>query len=282
MWDGICAASKAAVAAAALPASAYKSVGFSSQRGTILMLDENKNNLMPSIVWNDGRALKYQEEFGKEISPEDYQTHTGMQLSPLWSAAKIAWLRDNDPDVFRRTRWFANGQEYFLHRMGADEWVTDPASLTLNGMMEIGKLDWSDRILALCGIDRDRVPPVGIPSGQAGTLSATAAAETGLPAGIPICRGAGDQQCAAIGAGVVHQGAGRVHRRHRRRHGRPPRQPGPHPGPQPVVGRPRRARRLGHRGRRVRARRLAEVVARQPRRHRADRRRHASARASTR
>ncbi len=90
--------------------------------------------------------------------------------------------------------------------MGAEEWVTDPASLTLNGMMEIGKLDWSDRILALCGIDRDRVPPVGIPSGQAGTLSATAAAETGLPAGIPICRGAGDQQCAAIGAGVVSQG----------------------------------------------------------------------------
>ena len=206
MWDGICAASKAAVAAAALPASAYKSVGLSSQRGTILMLDENKNNLMPSMVWNDGRALKYQEEFAKEISPEDYQTHTGMQLSPLWSAAKIAWLRDNDRDVFVRTRWFANGQEYFLHRMGAEEWVTDPASLTLNGMMEIAKLDWSDRILALCGIDRDRVPPVGIPSGQAGTLSATAAAETGLPAGIPICRGAGDQQCAAIGAGVVNQG----------------------------------------------------------------------------
>jgi xylulokinase len=171
------------------------------------MLDENKNNLMPSIVWNDGRALKYQEEFGKEISPDDYQTHTGMQLSPLWSAAKIAWLRDNDPDGFRRTRWFANGQEYFLYRLGADEWVTDPASLTLNGMMEIGKLDWSDRILALCGIDRDRVPPVGIPSGQAGTLSAAAALETGLPEGLPICRGAGDQQCAAIGAGVVHQGA---------------------------------------------------------------------------
>ena len=41
--------------------------------------------------------------------------------------------------------------------MGADEWVTDPASLTLNGMMEIGKLDWSDRILQLCGIDRDLV-----------------------------------------------------------------------------------------------------------------------------
>ena len=178
-----------------------------------------------------------------------------MQLSPLWSAAKIAWLRDNEPDVFARTRWFANGQEYFLHRMGAEEWVTDPASLTLNGMMEIGKLDWSDRILALCGIDRDRVPPVGIPSGQAGMVSADGRGQTGLPAGIPLCRGAGDQQCAAIGAGVVDQGMAEftvgtagVMVAHL-------------DGLDRIQGRNlwwgghARARRLGHRGRRVRARR---------------------------
>ena len=101
VWQGICAATKQAVAAAALPDSAYKSVGFSSQRGTFILLDEDKNPIAPSIVWNDGRALEYQEEFGKEISPDDYQTHTGMQLSPLWSAAKIAWLRDNEPELFR-------------------------------------------------------------------------------------------------------------------------------------------------------------------------------------
>jgi xylulokinase len=206
VWEGICAASKQAVAAADVPADAYKSVGFSSQRGTFVMLDEQKNPLAPSIVWNDGRALKYQEIFGKSISPEEYQSHTGMQLSPLWSAAKFAWLRDNEPDLFNRTRWFANGQEYFLYRMGAEEWVTDPASLTLNGMMEIEKLDWSDRILELCGVGRDRLPPVGIPSGQAGVVSREAAELTGIPAGTPLCRGAGDQQCAAIGAGVVAQG----------------------------------------------------------------------------
>ena len=206
VWQGICAASQEAVAAAAVPDSAYRSVGFSSQRGTFVLLDEDKNPIAPSIVWNDGRALKYQEEFAKEISPDEYQTHTGMQLSPLWSAAKIAWLRDNEPELFDRTRWFANGQEYFLYRLGAEEWVTDPASLTLNGMLDIEKLDWSDRVLALCGIDRDRVPPVGIPSGQAGVVSAAASDATGLPEGLPVCRGAGDQQCAAIGAGVVAQG----------------------------------------------------------------------------
>lgn len=206
VWRGICAATKEAVTAAALPDEAYQSVGFSSQRGTFLLLDEDKNPLANSIVWNDGRALKYQAIFGEQISPEDYQTLTGMQLSPLWSAAKIAWLRDNEPDLFARTRWFANGQEYFLYRLGADQWVTDPASLTLNGMLDIEKLDWSDEVLALCGIDRDRLPPVGIPSGQAGVVSPAASYATGLPVGVPLCRGAGDQQCAAIGAGVVRQG----------------------------------------------------------------------------
>jgi xylulokinase len=77
--------------------------------------------------------------------------------------------------VFDKTRWFANGQEYFLYQLGADEWVTDPASLTLNGMMEIRKLDWSDRVLGLCGIGRDRLPPVGVPSGVAGKVSRQAA-----------------------------------------------------------------------------------------------------------
>ena len=189
-----------------MPADAYASTGFSSQRGTFAMLDDDKKPLANSIVWNCGRAVAYQAIIAEQISAEDYQTHTGMQLSPLWTAAKIAWLRDNEPELFGKARWFANGQEYFLHRLGADEWVTDPASLTLNGMMDIAKLDWSDRILGIIGIGRDRLPPVGIPSGIAGRLSAQAAMDTGLPAGTVLCRGAGDQQCAAIGAGVIKQG----------------------------------------------------------------------------
>ena len=90
--------------------------------------------------------------------------------------------------------------------MGADDWSTDPASLTLNGMMDIAKLDWSDRILDVCGIGRDRLPPVGTPAAEAGRLSRAAAEATGLPEGMILCRGAGDQQCAAIGAGVIRQG----------------------------------------------------------------------------
>lgn len=206
VWAGICTASRQATAEADLPDDAYVSVGFSSQRGTVCLLDADRKPLAPSIVWNDARAGAQAETIAQSISPEEHHDHTGMQLSPLWTASKIAWLRDRKPELFEKIAWFANGQEYFLHRLGAEAWETDPASLTLNGMMEIAKLDWSDRILDLCGIGRDRVPPVGIPTGYAGTVSQKASEETGIPRGIKLCRGAGDQQCAAIGAGVIKQG----------------------------------------------------------------------------
>ncbi|MEM6323386.1 MAG: FGGY family carbohydrate kinase [Pseudomonadota bacterium] len=207
VWQGICSACKQAVAQADLPAEAYHSLGLSSQRGTFAMLDEAKTPIGNSLVWNCGRALKYVDGLEQEFPGEnEHQLHTGMQISPLWAAAKIAWLADKRKADFDKTRWFANGQEYFLYRMGAEDWSTDPASLTLNGMMDIANLDWSDRILKVIGIERDRLPPVGIPSGRAGVLSKQAAEETGLPEGLILCRGAGDQQCAAIGAGVIKQG----------------------------------------------------------------------------
>ena len=206
VWRGICSATKQAVAKADLPPEAYHSVGLSSQRGTFGLLDENRRPLMNSLVWNCGRALKSVEAISAKFSPQEHQEHTGMQISPLWSAAKIVWLRENQPDLFDAARWFVNGQEYFLWRMGAEDWATDPASLTLNGMMDIAKLDWSDRILDICGIGRDRLPPVSTPATMVGRLSKAAAHETGLPEGVILCRGAGDQQCAAIGAGVIRQG----------------------------------------------------------------------------
>ena len=206
VWDGICVAAKQAIKAANLAPSSYKSVGFSSQRGTFGLLDAKKQPLAPSIVWNDGRAQAYEGKFAETLSAKDYQAHTGMPLAAAWAACKIAWLRDNRPDIFEKTRWVVTGQEYFMHLLGADDWTTDPASLTLNGMMDIRKLDWSDQVLKLCGLTRDMVPPVGRTATQAGVVSKAAAAATGIPVGTPICRGAGDQQCAAIGAGIIKQG----------------------------------------------------------------------------
>lgn len=206
VWKGICAACQDAVAKAGVPAEAYKSVGLSSQRGTFGLVDANRKPLCRSIVWNDVRAQAYGDKIAAVLPPDRYQELTGMPLSSQWTAAKVAWVKDNLPAIFEKTRWIVNGQEFFNYRLGGDDWSTDPASLTLNGMMDIRALDWSDQVLEICGISRALVPPVGRTAMRVGSISAAAAQETGLPAGMPVCRGAGDQQCAAVGAGVIRQG----------------------------------------------------------------------------
>ena len=206
VWRGICLAARDAMAEADPAPGRVRSVAFSSQRGSFVLLDADERPLGRAVVWNDSRAHEMEAVIAGRIDRDRYRRITGTPLSASWAAAKIAWIARHAPERMARTRWICNGQEYFLRQLGAETLETDPASLTLNGMMDIRHLDWSDEVLAAAGIDRALLPPVGAPGKVLGRLSRAAAEATGLPEGIPVCRGAGDQQCAAIGAGVVRQG----------------------------------------------------------------------------
>jgi xylulokinase len=210
VWRGICTACQAAVAAAGDAVARVRSVSFASQRGTFVLLDAYEQPLAPAIVWNDSRAKAMEEAIARVLDGDRYRAITGAPLSASWAAAKIAWLNHHRPDLMRQTRWICNGQEYFLRRLGSGEYTTDPASLTLNGMMDIRRLDWSDEVLSAIGIERAVLPPVGRSGTVVGALSPQAAEATGLPAGAPIALGAGDQQCAALGAGTIEQGRAEI------------------------------------------------------------------------
>jgi len=210
VWAGICSACRTALSRVDLADGAILSVALSSQRGTFVLLNSAERPLGSAIVWNDSRAKEMEAVIAARLDQVRYREITGTPLSASWAAAKIAWLKRHQPQRLERARWICNGQEYFLRRLGADMLETDPASLTLNGMMDIRRLDWSDEVLSAIGIDRTMLPPVGQPAKMVGRISAEAAEETGLPQGTPVCRGAGDQQCAAIGAGVIRQGMAEI------------------------------------------------------------------------
>ncbi|HEX8012326.1 MAG TPA: FGGY family carbohydrate kinase [Casimicrobiaceae bacterium] len=210
VWQGICRASHAARAAANVPEEEIRAIGFSSQRGSFILLDERERPLAPSILWNDSRAQEMEAALAQRIAPARYRSISGMPLSGSWALAKLAWLLRHRGDLMARVRHICNGQEYFLRRLGADVLETDPSSLTLNGMLDIRALDWSDEICQAGGINRAVLPPIGAPGAPVGKLSAAAARETGLPPGTLLCRGGGDQQCAAVGAGVIRQGLAEV------------------------------------------------------------------------
>ena len=211
VWHKLCEASGEAIARAGLEPSRIGSLGFSSQRGTFVCIDRNWNPLHRSIVWNDNRAAgRPIRAFREKMNDRTYRDIAGIAIDPHWALFKMIWVREHLPRVWEQTWKIVNGQEWFLHKLGSQEICSDPASLTLNGMMQIDTLDWSDRILTAAQIPRDKLPPVKPPMRQIGTLSHAAAAATGFAVGMPLVVGGGDQQCAAIGAGVIREGLSEV------------------------------------------------------------------------
>jgi len=211
VWSKLCEASQEVIKKTGVNPKDIGSLGFSSQRGTFVCVDRDWKPLHRSIVWNDNRAAKVQlGAFKAKMTDQAYIDEAGVAMDPHWALFKMMWVRDNMPQVWDKTWKIVNGQEWFLHKLGSEEMFSDPASLTLNGMMEINKLGWSRKILDAAGIPLDKLPPMGEPMRQVGVISAHAAGETGFAQGMPIAIGGGDQQCAAIGAGVIREGLSEV------------------------------------------------------------------------
>jgi len=210
MWTRICEASKEVIGETGVDPKEIASLGFSSQRGTFVCADKNLNPLSDSIVWSCGRAG---EELGwiKENLGEDrYHDISGVPLSGLWSYAKMKWMVDKQPDLLEKTHLILNGQEFFLNKFGAEDISSDPASITLNGMMDIASLNWSKELCDLIGLPMEKLPPIKTPARQVGVVSEEASEASGFAKGMPICYGGGDQQCAAIGAGVIREGLAEI------------------------------------------------------------------------
>ncbi len=210
VWRCLCDAAHEALAKAQIAPDRIRSIGVSSQRGTLIFCDADFQPVMHSMVYSDLRSAPQVEWIRNEIGAEPYRRLTGLSPSSFWSYSKIKWLIDERPDLFARTAWILNGQEWFLHQLGAGSPITDPASRTADGLMDLARLQWSEDLCRRIGLPLAKLPPLGRPAQQVGTLSTQAALQTGFAAGTPICLGAGDQQCAAVGAGIVREGMAEI------------------------------------------------------------------------
>ena len=210
IWEKTCEASQEVIHKTGIDPKNIVSLGLSSQRGTFVAIDKNWNFLHDSIVWSDGRATKETEWIRDHLGEDYFYQISGLKLSSFWSYAKYKWVRDECPDIYDKCWKFVNGQEWILHQLGAEGIFTDPSSITLNGMMNIAVLDWSEDLLKAINIDKDKLPPVKHPMRKVGEISKEASKQTGFSIGMPICVGGGDQQCAAIGAGVISEGLSEI------------------------------------------------------------------------
>jgi xylulokinase len=190
-----------------------RSIGFSTQRCLQLYVDADGKILRDGlgISWQDARCGAEVEWMNENIGVGNYYSVIGMPPSVVWTAPHILWMQKYEPEVYAKTAKVLTTQEYFLHEMGAkDGWYQDYSNASLYGLMNIQTFEWDLDLCARLNTDPALLPTL-VPSGvQVGVVDAAAAARTGLAEGTPLVTGGGDQQCAAVGAGVIATGLAEV------------------------------------------------------------------------
>jgi xylulokinase len=171
------------------------------QRETFVCLDEDAAALRPAILWLDTRAASQVRRLGSKRIHEV----SGKPPSTTPSLYKLAWLADHEPDVLRRTSVVADVHAYLVRRL-TGRWVTSWASADPSGLVDMRTFEYSPELLATVGLRLDQLPELVAPGAIIGEVSGEAALATGLPAGLPVVAGAGDGQCAGLGAAICEEG----------------------------------------------------------------------------
>ena len=162
----------------------HERVGFSGQMHGLVCLDERGEVLRPAILWNDQRTAAECTEIEERVGLERLVALTGNRALTGFTAPKLLWLRRHEPDVYERIHRILLPKDYVRYRL-TGEWAIDAADASGTLLFDVANRRWSDQVLAALEIPQEWLPPVSESTDVAG---------------------AGDQQAAALGVGVVEPG----------------------------------------------------------------------------
>ena len=182
-----------------------RAVSFSGQMMGCLCVDRSGRPLRPHILYCDARAERQTEEVMERIDLWTFYTITGHRASPSYTLEKLMWVRDNEPQIYRDTHKVLNAKDYIIYRL-TGQLGTDYSDAGGTAAFNIVDKEWSELIADRLEIDLAKFPEAYESTAVAGEVSSQAAAETGIPAGTPVCWGAGDGCAAGVGAGSIAPG----------------------------------------------------------------------------
>jgi xylulokinase len=204
-WSGAVASIHQALARAGVDGKAVAAVGLTGQMHGLVLLDENGVVLRPAILWNDQRTAAQCDEIHRRLGKERLIQITGNVALTGFTAPKILWVNQNEPEIYRRARHILLPKDYARFRL-TGEYAMDKADGSGTILFDIRKRDWSPEVLAALDIPASWLPPTYEGPQVTGLVNPAAATETGLLAGTPVMAGGGDQAAGAVGAGVVEPG----------------------------------------------------------------------------
>jgi len=204
-WQATCEATRAALARAGVSGEEVGGVGLSGQMHGVVLLDEQDEVLRPSIIWCDQRSQAQCDWITDRVGEERLIELTCNPALTGFSAPKLLWIRDNEPQTYEQGRKFLLPKDYIRLRL-TGEYASEVSDASGTTLFDVRKRRWSDEVLSTLGVDRDLLPEVYESPEVSGRVNAAAAEATGLAPGTPVVGGGGDQAAGAVGNGVVETG----------------------------------------------------------------------------
>ena len=182
------------------------SIGLSGQMHSSVLLDGTDRVLRPAILWNDVRTTAQCRFITETVGTDGLRRLVGNPALEGFTAPKLIWVRDEEPDTFEQTRTVLLPKDYVRLLMTGEK-ATEPSDAAGTLLFDVQQGCWSDEMIAALQLDPSILPLVSGSASVTGELTASAAESLGLAQGTPVVGGGADNAAAAVGSGVVGQGA---------------------------------------------------------------------------
>lgn len=204
-WNAAVVGIKAVISSSGVASSDIKGVGISGQMHGLVMLDVNGAVLRPSIIWCDQRTAAECEEITSKVGAARLIEITANPALTGFTASKILWVRNNEPDVYAKCKHILLPKDYIRYML-TGEFATEVSDASGMQLLDVPNRCWSDEVLSKLEIDKSLLGSMHEAVEITGAVHAHAAEITGLAAGTAVVGGAGDNFAAAVGTGTVAYG----------------------------------------------------------------------------
>lgn len=180
-------------------------ISFGGQMHGLVILDEKDKVIRPAILWNDGRTTKECDYLNHFIGKEKLTDYTANIAFAGFTAPKLLWVKENEPDNFQRIRKVMLPKDYLAYRFSGVH-CTDVSDASGMLLFDVKNRCWSEEMLKICQIPKEYMADIYESYACVGSLTEEAAKELGLTTNVKVIAGAGDNAAAAVGTGTVGDG----------------------------------------------------------------------------
>ena len=182
-----------------------KGIGVGGQMHGLVVLDREDKVIRPAILWNDGRTQKQVDDLNETVGREKLSQYTANIAFAGFTAPKLLWMRENEPELFARIHKIMLPKDYINYRLTGVH-CCDYSDASGMLLLDVEHKCWSREMLDICGISLEQMPRLFESYAPVGTVKPGVAAQLGLGSGVVVCAGAGDNAAAAVGTGTVGSG----------------------------------------------------------------------------